>query len=322
MTKNRRRFPVVLAAATTALAAVLALTAGCATRPTRAIENQERKLEPSAPLAEVTIDEKTVVIDARPAFEYALSHVPRAVPLAWTDFTQSGDGARGVLQADKFALARRLARIGVGPDSKVVVVGRGTAGEGEEGRIAWTLRYLGVKNAAPIPLAYFKGPLTSQAGPPPPLVPIWKPDVEEGLLATREELLAVITKGGAHQPIRVAPRDDRLRRYKIIDVRSPREYLGKEGIGLKAQIPNMDAINIGWKEFFDADGRPNHAMRDQLKQLGFEAHHRIIVISERGLRSAAVTVALKDMGFPDVANYAGGLLDLIAGDRAKSRRAK
>ena len=39
-----------------------------------------------------------------------------------------------------------LARAGIAPDSSVVVLGRGLQGEGEEGRIAWMLAYLGVPN--------------------------------------------------------------------------------------------------------------------------------------------------------------------------------
>lgn len=291
------------------------LAVSCASQPTRVEEGRERRLESSTlgasgEPATVTIDEKTIVVDARSAFDFTLAHIPRAVPLSWTDFTQSDEAVRGVLQKDLFSLAARLARIGITPESKVVVVGRGVSGEGEEGRIAWTLAYLGVRDVHAVPMSYFKGTLTSQKDPPPRPLPLWKPTPQRDLLVTKEEILNVINKGGVHKPI-VFQDEGVLRQYRIIDVRTPREYLGKEGFGLKHRIPNMDAINIAWQEFFDESGRPNPAIREQLRELGFEDHHRVIVISERGLRSAAVTMALKELGVPDVGNYAGGLRDLL-----------
>lgn len=294
------------------LIAMIALILGaCASKPTRVQENLGRNMGTKpGERVEIKIDEATIVLDARPAFEFTLSHIPRAIPLSWADFTQNEEATRGVLQPDRFALARRLARVGVTPESKVVVVGRGARGEGEEGRLAWTLAYLGVKNVAAVPMEYFKGPLTSRSGTPPQPVTIWKPDLQEGLLVTREELLKVINKGGVYKPIRIA-KELPERTYRIIDVRTPREYLGKEGIGLATQIPNMDAINISWTEFFGPDGRANPRIAEQLRQIGVDGSQRLLIISERGLRSAAVTLALRELGFTDVGNYAGGLRDLI-----------
>ena len=304
------------------VALTLLAFAACTTpRPTSIQENMERRLEPAAAeVIEIKVDEKTVILDARPAFDYTLSHIPRAISLQWTDFTQQDEAYRGVLLADRFALARRLARLGISPDSKVVVVGRGVnGGDGEEGRLAWTLAYLGVKDVRVAPMSYFKGPLTTQASSPLAPVPMWKPEVQEGLLATQKELLKVIGSGGVHKSVAmVKGQPERL--YRIIDVRTPREYLGKEGIGLQAQIPNMDAINISWKEFFDSNGRPNPYMKKQLVQVGIDGTQRLIVLSERGLRSSAVTMALRELGFTDVANYAGGLRELMATDKKSLRQ--
>ncbi|MCM2282858.1 MAG: rhodanese-like domain-containing protein [Bdellovibrionaceae bacterium] len=292
--------------------------AACASQPTRVGENESRQLQPATNVpVEVKLDEWTVVLDARPAFDFTLSHIPRAIPIQWSDFTQNEDAARGVLQKDLFALARRLARIGISPDSKVVVVGRGIGGEGEEGRVAWTLAYLGVKDVTAVPLSYFKGPLTSQVGTPPAPVPIWKPAPVDDLLVTREELTNAIAKGGVHRPIPYKNGGPAVRQYKIIDVRSPREYVGKEGLALKRPVPNMDAINISWNEFFDASGRPQPRMLQQLRELGFGEQDRVIVLSERGLRSAAVTMALRDLGIKNVGNSAGGLRELMASTNRK-----
>jgi len=258
------------------------------------------------------IDASTVVLDARPAFDHSLSHIPKSISLHWSDFTQAQpDRARGLLQSDHFALARRLARLGLTPESKVVVVGRGLKGEGEEGRLAWTLRFLGIKQVRAAPISFFQAAMTNQ--PSVPFLPaaIWKPEVNERLLATREELFAVIKRRGVYQPMSPGPGLP-AKLYRILDVRSPREYLGKEGLGLTRKIPNMEAINIDWREFFDPDtGLVNPAIKAQLESIGVTPAQRIIVISERGVRSAAVAMALMELGFADVANFAGGLQSLF-----------
>ena len=290
---------------------------GCATKPPPvAVENTERRIEvaePSIPAVKpVTIQESTVIIDARPAYQYSLAHIPNSLNMQWTDFTRQDPKARGMLQTDLFAHTRRLARMGIGPSTHVVVVGGGLEGAGEEWRLAWTLRYLGVENAVAVPLAYFKGHLNRLPPRPRPSVPSWKPETEDAFLATRQEVLAVLVKGGVKHPTTPPGRPQaNPRPYKILDVRSPREYLGKEGSGSQGGIPNMDAINIEWREFFNAQGRPEAGIVAKLKAVGITPDHRIIVISDKGVRSAAVTLALKELGFVDVGNYAAGLLDLV-----------
>ncbi len=296
--------------------ACFALVIGCATKPTRGYENQQRQMKPAA-AGETTgepivLTEQTVVIDARPPFEYSLSHIPRAVNVQWTDFTQKEEAYRGVLLSDRFELTRRLARLGISPASEVVVVGKGLGGGGEEGRLAWTLAYLGLDNVRAVPMGYFKGPVSNTETKPLAPAVIWKPIVDESLLVTRQELLYVLDNRGVYDPI-VYGEKGRPRLYKIIDVRTSREYLGKEGVGMQAPIPNMEAINIPWNEFFDSTGRVNPEIAQRLHEVGVTRDQRIIIVSGSGLRSAAVTMALRSMGFKGAGNYAGGLKELVAG---------
>ncbi len=138
---------------------------------------------------------------------------------------------------------------------------------------------------------------------------VWKPELESTLIATRAEILGAfenraIEKAWSYQG--AAPKF-----YRIIDVRSAKEYLGKSG-GLRSRaIPNFDAMNIPWKEFFDTDLKPLPEIGERLVSIGFRRDQRILVIDNDGVASAAVTMALRAMGFVDAACYAGGYNDLL-----------
>ena len=294
-----------------ALAGVI-LLASCATKPTRTYENQERRMESAdRQLAPIKIVPETVVADARISFDYSMSHIPHSVSLQWTDFTEPEKDQKGVVQADHFAIARRLARLGIGPSIPVVVVGRGRQGEGEEGRVAWMLAYLGVSHVQFADIDSFKVHQTNVTDEnPPKSVPIWKPQEIESLNVARAELQTVMNKNGVNEPIPGPTGADVL--YRIIDVRSESGYLGKSGLGLTRKIPNMGAINIPWKEFFTDSLRTDVDIAKKLAHVGVTPQNRIIVIDEDGISSAAVTMALRSLGFDKAGNYAGGLVDLLS----------
>lgn len=287
--------------------ALAVFASGCATKQTRVATNEERAFG-AAP--KVEINKETIVVDARPAFEYSTNHVPQSVNLNWADFTEAEPAQRGIIQNDVFGAARRLARAGIAPDSKVVVLGKGLQGSGEEGRIAWMLAYLGVTDVQFAPVDSLKPRLTNEPEATPPKgAAIWKPTVNESLNATKAEVLFAINERGVDKPVSFKGAPARL--YRLIDVRSERAYLGKEGIGAIKHVPNMDAINIPWKQFFSSDMRPNEATFKQLRAMGFASSDRLVVLDENGISSAAVTMALRQAGFANAANYSGGLQDLI-----------
>ena len=73
----------------------------------------------------------------------------------------------------------------------------------------------------------------------------------------------------------------------------------------------MGAINIPWQQFFTPAMRVNEATFKQLTAMGYTPNERILIIDENGISSAAVTMAFRQMGFGNTANYSGGLQDLI-----------
>ncbi len=292
---------------------VLFMLAGCQTKPTVARDNPVRKMESAERLMEpIAITPETVVVDARPRFDYSMAHIPRSISLQWSDFSEPEPTQRGVLQNDLYAITRRLARLGIGPGSHVVVVGRGSQGEGEEGRIAWMLAFLGVSRVQFADLAYFKVNMTNvMEDPAAKSAPIWKPEPIASLNVTRDEMQKAINKRAVERPMET-PYSGEPVLYRFIDVRGGRDYLGREGFGAEKQVPNMDATNIPWKEFFTKGLRPDPSIREKLEKAGIGPQHRIIVFDQLGVSSAAVTLALRGMGYDKAGNYAGGLTDLMS----------
>lgn len=308
------------------------LAIGCVTKPTVVTETSTRGFGAAPALMRpVLLDESTVILDARPAFEYSMARIPRSLNINWIDFSERDPMSRGWPQKDSFAAARRLARMGISPESKVVVFGLGPDGQGEEGRVAWLLAYLGVENVQFARFGAVKSRVTTEALPemarsefedtkefPKETLPkesatdakpVWKPTLESSLIATRAEVLGAFENRAVEKAWGFQGGTPKI--YRIIDVRSAKEYLGKSG-GLRSRsIPNFDAMNIPWKEFFDTDMKPLPEIGERLASIGFRRDHRIVVVDNDGVASAAVTMALRAMGFVDTACYAGGYNDLL-----------
>ncbi len=332
MVKSARRFSVGLVSAL--------LIAGCQTKPTVVRENVSRSFGGSrALLGPIALSDDVVVADARPSFDFSMARVPRSIAINWADYAEAEPSKRGWPQRDLFAAARRLARLGIAPDSKVVVLGLGDQGQGEEGRVAWMLAYLGVENVRFGRFGAVKSRITTEAvpemvgkpnpGEPPapgkflkddreaqpqesPTVgkPIWKPQVVASLIVPKEEILGAINNNATEKPWGFSGAKPRL--YRIIDVRPAAEYLGKAG-GLRAKaIPNINALNVPWKEFFDADFRPLVETAERLAAVGVSPRYRIIVLDNDGVASAAATMALRAHGYSDAGLFAGGYNDLMA----------
>ena len=220
--------------------------------------------------------------------------------LNWEDFSDRNGRFKGRLKQDLNDEARRLALLGISPESDVVVVGYGAQGEGGEGRMAWTLASMGVRKVQFVDFAYFKKlPLSNKIEPPRKNVPFWEVKTSHPLSASKEELLSVITaaaEGGT--------------RTRILDVRSEREYFAKQGLGMGYSQPDIQAVHIPWTEFLTNHGRPNLQLVDQLSGIGIKPSDRLILISNQGVRSATATMALLAMGFTNSVNFAGGYQEL------------
>ncbi len=276
------------------------LLVGCQQQPTKVYQTVPTQVSDKVRTKNIVPTLQTVIIDARPAFEFAISHLNGAINLRPEDFNQQEAPFRGVLEKDKFYHARRLARLGIAPDTHVVVVGRGAKGQGEEGRIAWMLKHFGVQNVEFCATQYFSLPLTSNEAPPRLSLPIWKPNLDESLVVEKEDFLRA-TKVPA-----VA-----LSSVLILDIRPEEEYLGKAKVFKRNTPVFSNTINIPWTQFFDEQGLVKADMKEKLNAVGISSMRIIYVIGNMGAESAAVTLALRELGFNKSANFAGGYNELV-----------
>ena len=257
--------------------------------------------------------EDTILVDARPPTLYLVSHPRGAISLRWEDFSQRKRPHMGLLEADRDYHVRRLARLGLGPDTPVVVMGRGPSGEGEEGRLAWTLKILGIKKVVFGPPQILEKsnvriPWTGEASIPRETKSFWKVEDsgDPSLDFSKNEFSRFLSQVGPQG-----------REGVLIDVRTVSEYLGKSGSVDSLKAPDLGAINIPWTEFFQDKGGSRRDLVPKLKELGIVPEKKIVVIDDKGVRSAAVTLALREMGFYRSANYSGGYQEYLHSAEAK-----
>ncbi len=279
------------------------LLGGCQTpAPTRVTENQnlDLKVLSSRMSAPVVLSDDLVVIDTRSRFDYTMAHVPGSIHLTWQEFVDGRSATPGKLQPSFQRFARRLALLGVHSSTPVLVLGNGLKGKGDEGRLAWTLFYLGITNIQVADIEAFAKGLTNIETPPRENAKNWEPEIKTTVEASQDEVeKAVFGKKKLGEKV------------YLIDVRSKTEYFRKKSSNFEYSAPNLGAINIEWKDFFQPDGRPHLPMRDKLRAIGIQFKDRVIAISDNGVRSAAVTMALLAMGFSGAANYSGGYTELL-----------
>jgi len=107
------------------------------------------------------------VLDARAANEVSGGTIPGAIVLPWQALSIGGESALGQRSELRPAAELRgaLSSVGVDPSRPTVVYGLWEAAWGEEGRLFWTLEYLGF-NASSLPLRCLDGGIAAwqQAG--------------------------------------------------------------------------------------------------------------------------------------------------------------
>src|SRR5690606_26112281 len=129
----------------------------------------------------------------------------------------------------------------ISPSSPVIVVGDGKEGSGEEGRLAWTLLYLGAPDVQIADVDALKLRFSNEVPPPRENAATWEPDVRESIVADRREVLDAIAKKS---------------KTFILDVRTKNEYFSKTP-NLQYELPDLGAIHMPWTEFLTDEGRPN-----------------------------------------------------------------
>ena len=240
-----------------------------------------------------------LVLDARDRRDYRDGHIPAAISIDWKDY-RAGRFREGRLPENLEVLAERLAKIGVHDDHQVLVCGSARRGWGEEGRIAWMLRYLGHGAVAILDGGCSAwrdaGRLFSRAGTEP--VP------GRFTARPREELRA----RKAHV---VGARSDPM--VELLDSRSLEEFNGAtlyfETRG--GRIPG--ARHLHFLDLMDDAGRVKRgaSLDTTLSAAGILRGKSIIAYCVAGVRSAFAVEVLRAAGF-DARNYDGSFWEWSA----------
>jgi len=235
-------------------------------------------------------DPAALLIDLRPAEEFAVSRLAGAVHLDLWGLSLI-DTSEAPLRAFTWMISHLFALRGVTPDRPVVLY------ESDSGlraaRAYWFLDYLGHPDAT-----------------------ILDGGVKAWTRAGGEMTTAVSTPTasdwhGTPDASRVASwRDVRDRlgtpSTAIVDTRSDAEYYG-EAVRAKRGGAIPGAVHLEWKQNLDKDGRykPVGELRAMYEELGVSPEREVVTYCQGGYRAAHTYVALKLAGFKNVRNYTG-----------------
>lgn len=248
------------------------------------------------------IDAGALVLDAR-GDEAKAPFLPHAHALDWRS-TRYGAGAMGRLDDDLDQVRRALAKAGVDGKAPILVYGAMSSGFGEEARIWWTLRYLGL------------GPARILDGG----VGAWVKDHKK--VADRPEPASAIADAEAKKLVlQLQPRFradwravDTARQSgtaAVLDNRSIEEWNGATLFGEPKGGHIPGAKHFEWRVLIGPNDRliDREAALQRLKEAGVVSGTPVITYCTSGVRAAFVQAVLLHYGFQDVANYDGSFFD-------------
>jgi thiosulfate/3-mercaptopyruvate sulfurtransferase len=235
------------------------------------------------------------VFDTRGLVDRTTRPVRGAVGFQWTRW-RDGWLRTGRVTDDTDAMVASLRRSGLRFGAPVVVAGPGRGGFGEEGRLAWTLAWLGYDDVVVLDrtidaLGELRGGgAARELGPRPALRP--------HLRATLAEVRVAVQAGTA----------------SLWDARSPEEFSGATPYGEARGGHLPGARSLYWRDLYGDDGvvRPPDDLRARVVDAGVPFDRPVITACSGGVRSAFAWAALASLGHPYAANYDGGMWEWTA----------
>ena len=245
------------------------LISACVQNPTLVKEDHKNNFwilqsQLSSPLK---INDKTIVIDVRSAFDYNVYHVNGSLHFQVRDFYTRGKNQKYSLKRNKSKLIQRIALKGIEQETPVIVLDKGVGEKGEASQVAWALINLGLENVQVAHVELFKKHFTQRATKSKENKPAWvykKPKLQEKI------------------------KDLKF----IIDIRESKNYLESPTKSFKSQV-----VNIPWREFYNGQGRPRKAIKSQLKAIGIRPEDGIKLMGGKGLYERSVAYALLSLGY-------------------------
>ncbi|MCB9796461.1 MAG: sulfurtransferase [Alphaproteobacteria bacterium] len=257
--------------------------------------------------AEALIAEGAAVIDARGPKPWKAGHLPGSRPVAWTSI-RDGLLRTGLLSSDLDTLGHVFSAAGVREDRPVVVYGAAQDGWGEEGRLFWTLEYLGHPDVHVLDGGYGAWVAAGKAVSTvedPVAMGLFTPAPRPGRRATLAEVEAALG------------REDVV----LWDTREAREFAGETPYGEARGGHLPGAVHLWYADLMGPDGtlKPEDELRAALEARGITPDKQIVPLCTGGVRSGFAYAVLRELGYPQVANYDGSMWEWAAGDGALER---
>lgn len=252
----------------------------------------------SAWLAAHLADGSAIVVDTRPAQEYAQGHIPGALS-AWPYAVQAHSTPTGDAQFRAY-IVEYLTNLGITGDETLVFYA--ATNETTDARGLWTAHFAGYDNAALLigGLQQWRAdgnPLSTEPGRRQPVA--FMPHWNEETFATADDTAARINDPNA----------------VLLDVRSEGEYTGS-GTGRYAAVnPRLGRIPgsvwMEWTALSNPDGtyKSPDEIRAILAAHGVTPDKEVVTYCQGGGRAAHTYSALKSAGFDHVRHYVGSFGD-------------
>jgi len=252
--------------------------------------NARLLIAPRELAAALNADAAPLLLDVRPAHDYAAGHLAGAVHLDLWGLSL-GDTDPAPLASFLNMIEHLFAIRGVTRD-RAVVVYEDVSGM-RAARAFWFLEYFGHPDVRVLDggvRAWRRAGLPVSAGGQAPAESRWSGDRDDSRLATWRDVSA-----------RLGSAD-----VTILDVRSEAEYRGEAARAARGgAIPG--AVHVEWTRALTDDGRfrPPGELRALFESAGVTPDREIVTYCQGGYRAAHTYLALRLLGYPRIRNYLG-----------------
>ena len=240
------------------------------------------------------IEDGATVVDARERDDVKRGHIDGATNLHWQHFVNGS--ASGAIIDDDQRLGALLRRAGISNDTPVIIYGHWSrpGAWGEEGRIYWTLDYLGHPNVHILEGGIDRWrqaghPLSSGIPDPPKATGDFTIERRQQRRADTAQLYRNVRNG---------------KDLVVLDARELAEYRGeiKYGEERPGHIPGAE--HLWWRDLFDDHGelKSRAQLHAELQRRGINADTTIVAYCTGGIRSGFVYAVLRAAGL-DIKNY-------------------
>jgi thiosulfate/3-mercaptopyruvate sulfurtransferase len=253
-------------------------------------------------LQENLTNPKLIIVDLRKVEDYKAGHIPGAINVFYGSWAiKKGDLLNELPPLDD--LMDTIGGAGIGKDARVVLVGKTEKipDQFDMTRVAWTLKYAGVENAAILnggqdQWVKEKRPLSQEmvkakAKP-------YKADVNRGLFVDKKYLLAKLGKA------------------TVVDTRGPAFFAGKEKLAFVAKTGRIKgSVNLPVGQLYTKEGLyKDKAELASLaaKALGNDLSREMILYCDTGKTCTSWAFVMADiLGYKDVKVYDGSFMEWV-----------